>query len=303
MKRRTYKSDERVTVATFLRPAAYLFPFMLGILIFTVYPFINVVLISFREDYRVLTREFAGYGFGNYARVFSDPTFINALKNTGTYVAVVVPAATIISLLIAVLLNSKIKLQGLFQTAYFMPMVTSVTAVGLVFRWLFNFDYGLINYLLSLFGVSGINWLNDPRYAIYSLIIFGTWSMLPFTIIILLAGLQNINPQFNVAAKVDGASPLDIFFRITVPLLAPTIGLVIIVNMISASKVFTELFPLFGGKPGPAYSLYTVIYYMYEQFYVKWRLGPAAASAMILFLIVLVFTLIQLLLQRKWKHY
>ncbi|MEA5050561.1 MAG: sugar ABC transporter permease [Oscillospiraceae bacterium] len=295
--------DERVTAKTFLTPALYLAPFLIAILIFTVWPFINVLLISFKENYRVLTHEFTGFGLGNYEAIFTNPTFIGALKNTGIYVIAVVPAATALSLLIAVLLNNRIRCQALFQTAYFMPMVTSVTAVGLVWRWLFNYDYGLVNYLSSLFGAEPVNWLNDPKHAMTSLIIYGVWSMLPFTIILLLSGLQNINPQYYTAARADGARAGDIFFRITVPLLAPTIGLVLIVNTISASKVFMELFPLFNGKPGPAYSLYTVIYFMYEQFYVKWKLGPAAACAVVLFVIVLIFTLLQLFVQRKWKNY
>ncbi len=295
--------EEKITIKTFTTPLLFLTPFLLGVIIFTIYPFFNVLFISFKENYRVLTQEYTAIGFENYVKILNDPTFINALKNTGLYTLFVVPVSLIISTVIACLLNSKIKFKGLFQTVYFLPMVTSVTAVGLAWKWLFNFDYGIVNYVISLFGAKGINWLNDPKYALTSLIIYGIWSMLPFTIILILAGLQNINAQYYTAAKVDGAKPMDIFFRITMPLLAPTLGLVTIVNTISASKVFQELFPLFGGQPGPAYSLYTVIYYIYDTFYVKWKLGPAAASAMILFIIVLIFTSIQLYIQRNWKNY
>lgn len=292
-----------VTLRTFAEPAAYLLPFMLGLLIFTVYPFVNVILLSFREDYSLMSESYSGIGLGNYAQIFHDPNFLNGLKNTGLYVLFVVPIATILSLLIASLLNSSIKLQGLFQTCYFLPMVTSITAVGLVWKWMFNYDYGLINYFASLFGIAPVNWLNDPYYNLAALIIYGIWNMMPFTIILLLSGYQNINPQYYTAARVDGASEGRIFFRITVPLLAPTLGLTMIVNVISASKVFTELFPLFNGKPGSAYSLYTVVYYLFDMFYKQWQLGPAAASAVILFIIVLIFTILQLFVQRKWKNY
>jgi multiple sugar transport system permease protein len=294
---------EKLTAKTFLVPAAFLAPFMIGILIFAVYPFINVLLISFKEGYKVLSGEFTAFGFQNYQSVINDPNFLNGLKNTSLYVVTTVPIATVLSLLIATLLNSDIKLKGLFQTCYFLPMVTSITAIGLVWKWLFNFDYGLINYFLSLFKVSPINWLNNPAYNLAALIIYGVWSMIPFTTILLLAGFQNVNPQYYTAARADGAKGLRIFRRITLPLLAPTIGLTLIVNMISASKVFTELFPLFNGLPGAAYSLYTVVYYLYDAFFVKWKLGRAAASAVILFAIVLVLTMIQLFIQRKWKHY
>ena len=276
---------------------------MIGLILFTLYPFINVFLISFKEGYKVLSGEFTSFGFQNYETVMSDPNFLNGLKNTGLYVVLVVPIATVLSLLIATLLNNDIKLKGFFQTCYFLPMVTSITAIGLVWKWLFNFDYGLINYFLSVFGIDPVNWLNNPAYNLAALVIYGVWSMIPFTTILLLAGFQNVNPQYYTAARADGAKGGRIFFRITLPLLAPTIGLTLIVNMISASKVFSELFPLFNGQPGSAYSLYTVVYYLYDAFFVKWKLGRAAASAVILFAIVLVLTMIQLFIQRKWKNY
>ena len=296
-------NGERATVRTFLEPAAFLTPFLIGLILFTLYPFINVFLISFKEGYKVLSGEFTSFGFQNYETVMSDPNFLNGLKNTGLYVVLVVPIATVLSLLIATLLNNDIKLKGFFQTCYFLPMVTSITAIGLVWKWLFNFDYGLINYFLSVFGIDPVNWLNNPAYNLAALVIYGVWSMIPFTTILLLAGFQNVNPQYYTAARADGAKGGRIFFRITLPLLAPTIGLTLIVNMISASKVFSELFPLFNGQPGSAYSLYTVVYYLYDAFFVKWKLGRAAASAVILFAIVLVLTMIQLFMQRKCKNY
>ena len=303
MKRKPREDTPKLTPRTFIEPLLFLAPFLVGLIIFTVYPFINVILISFKENYHVLSGEFSGIGIKNYTDVIADPNFLNGLRNTFLYVILVVPIATVLSLLIATMLNSNIKLKGLFQTCYFLPMVTSITAVGLVWKWLYNYDYGLINYLLSLFGADPINWLNDPKYNLLALIVYGIWNMIPFTTILLLAGFQNVNPQYYTAARVDGAKDVRIFFRITLPLLAPTIGLTLIVNMISASKVFSELFPLFNGKPGSAYSLYTVVYYLYDAFYVKWKLGRAASSAVILFVIVLILTMIQLFIQRKWKNY
>lgn len=302
MKRKSRKKS-RLIFGSIIEPALFLAPFLIGLVIFTVYPFINVILLSFKEDYNMLTGVFSGIGFQNYTDVVSDPNFLSGLRNTFLYALFVVPIATALSLLIANMINGNIKLKGLFQTCYFLPMVTSVTAVGLVWKWLYNYDYGLINYLLSLFGVNAINWLNDPRYNLPALIIYGIWSMIPFTTILLLAGFQNVDPKYYTAARVDGAKDSKIFFRITLPLLAPTIGMTLIVNTISASKVFSELFPLFNGKPGSAYSLYTVVYYLYDAFYVQWKLGRAASSAVILFIIVLILTMVQLFIQRKWKNY
>lgn len=302
MKSKSQKKS-RLIFGSIIEPSLFLAPFLIGLVIFTVYPFVNVILLSFKEDYNMLTGVFSGIGFQNYADVVSDPNFLSGLRNTFLYALFVVPIATALSLLIANMMNGNIKLKGLFQTCYFLPMVTSVTAVGLVWKWLYNYDYGLINYLLSLFGVNAINWLNDPRYNLPALIIYGIWSMIPFTTILLLAGFQNVDPKYYTAARVDGAKDSKIFFRITLPLLAPTIGMTLIVNTISASKVFSELFPLFNGKPGSAYSLYTVVYYLYDAFYVQWKLGRAASSAVILFIIVLILTIVQLFIQRKWKNY
>ncbi len=293
----------RVTLRTLAEPFFYLLPFFIGILVFTLFPILNVFLMSFKEGYKMLTGEFARYSLENYRFILQDRYFINGLKNTAIYVFTVVPISTCLSIFFGTLLNKKMKLSPVFQTAFFLPMVTSIIAVGLAWKWMYNYDYGVFNFFLSTFNIDPINWLNNPKYGLLAVIIYGIWSYLPFTIILVLAGLQNINPLYVTAAKIDGASKSKIFFRITLPLLAPTIGLVLIVNMISASKVFSELFPLFNGKPGAAYSLYTVVYYIYEVFYVKWRLGQASAAAIILFLIVLVFTMLQLFLQRKWKHY
>lgn len=284
-------------------PWLYLLPFIFGIVVFTLYPVINVVLISFKEGYRLLTGAFDSIGVENYLKVISDPYFINGIKNTAIYVITVVPIATAISLFFANLLNQKIKGIAIFHTAYFLPLVTSATAVGLVWKLMFNGQFGVINYLLGIFNIGPFEWITDPRMNIYTLIIYGIWNMIPFTTILLLSGLQNIDPLYYTAAKVDGASSSKMFFRITVPLLAPTIGLTCVVNTISASKVYGELFPLFNGRPGIARNLYTVVFYIYEKFYVDWDLGRAAAASIILFLIIFVFTMIQLQIQKRWKYY
>ena len=144
-------------------------------------------------------------------------------------------------------------------------MVTSITAVGLVWRWIFNRDFGVLNALLMLFGMYKINWLQEAANSLMVMVIFGIWNTLPFTIILLLSGLQNIDEAYYTVARVDGAKALRIFRRITVPLLAPTIGLVLTINSISACKVFAEVTVLFNGSPGPAYNMYTVAHYIYER--------------------------------------
>ena len=281
----------------------YFTPFILGIIFFTLYPIINVFLMAFKENYNYLTKEFTSWGLANFQYVLSDQYFHNAIKNTISYVFVVIPVSTCLAVVIATLLNQKIKLSALFQTCYFVPMVTSTIAVGFAWRFMFSYNYGVINYLLNLINIESINWLGDPANNFFALCIYGIWAILPFTIILLLSGLQNIDPMYYTAAKVDGAGPLRIFFRITVPLLAPTIFMVVMVNTISCFKVFNELFPLFKGA-GVANNLYTMVYYIYYQFkvLVPVQYGYAAAAALILFLIIFVVTMFQRFVEAKIKN-
>lgn len=281
-----------------IKPYLYLAPFLFFIIVFTLYPVINVFILSFKDNYSYLRGTFDGFNLKNYEYVLTDEKFLQALLNTFLYVLFVVPISTVIAIFFANLLNKKLKGSAIFQTAFFMPMVTSVTAVGLIWRLMYNQQYGIINFVLSKFGIEKIGWLTESKWSLTALIIFGIWNILPFTIILLLSGLQNIDELYYTAAKVDGAKSSKIFFRITVPLLSPTIFLVCIVNTISCFKVFSELYPLFNGKPGPYYNLYTVVYYIRYAMMEKRKYGVAAAAAVILFLCVMIFTILQLRLKK-----
>ena len=285
-----------------IEPWLYLSPFLIFIIIFTLYPVINVFTISFKENYSYLRGSFKAINFENYKYVLTDDKFTSGLRNTALYVLFVVPVSTAIALFFANLLNKKVRGSAIFQTAFFLPMVTSVTAVGLIWRLMYNQQYGIINWLLSKFGIEKIGWVTESRWSLLALIIFGTWNILPFTIIILLSGMQNINELYYTVARVDGAKPMRIFFRITVPLLSPTIFLVCIVNTISCFKVFSELYPLFYGKPGPYYNLYTVVYYIRYAMMEKRKYGYAAAAAVILFLCIFVVTLIELYFKKRMSR-
>lgn len=277
-----------------IEPWLFLAPFLIFIVIFTLYPVINVFIISFKENYSYLKGTYKGFNFENYKYVLSDDKFRSALLNTFLYVLFVIPVSTCIAILCANLLNQKLKGTAIFQTAFFMPMVTSVTAVGLVWRLMYNQQYGIINWIITKFGGPKIGWVSESKWSLMALIIFGIWNILPFTIILLLSGLQNIDEMYYTAAKVDGAKSGKIFFRITVPLLSPTIFLVAIVNTISCFKVFSELYPLFNGKPGPYNNLYTVVYYIRYAMFERRKYGYAAAAAVVLFICIMLFTLVQL---------
>ena len=282
-----------------IEPWLYLTPFLLFIIIFTLYPVINVFTISFKQNYSYLRGTCEGINLENYKYVLTDDKFRSAMINTVLYVLFVVPASTMLAIFFANLLNQKLKGSAVFQTAFFMPMVTSVTAVGLIWRLMYNQQYGIINFFLTKFGIEKIGWVTDSKWSLVALIIFGIWNILPFTIILLLSGLQNIDEMYYTAAKVDGAKSSKIFFRITVPLLSPTIFLVCIVNTISCFKVFSELFPLFNGKPGPYMNLYTVVYYIRYAMIEKRKYGYAAAAAVVLFVCVFIFTMLQLQLKKR----
>lgn len=316
----------RAHIGERLEPLDYLLPFLIGVGVFTLYPAIRVFIMSFQEEYHATKNgagDFTGWGLGNYRFVlglqgsqttYSDG-FMRGLKNTSLYVLFTVPITAIIAIVIAYLLNQKSKLNALFQTVYFLPMVTTATAIGMVWKWMFNDNYGLINLFIrnitQFFGApEDIAWLSTGTGINYVipmsvLIIYGIWNSLPFTIILLLSGLQNIDENLYTVAKVDGSSGTRIFFKITVPLLSPTIGLVLIINSISAFKIYNEVYILWNESPN-SQGMETVAWYIYDNinhaFDGTHSLGYAAAAAMILFAIIFVFTMVQKFIQRKWVY-
>ncbi|MBE5836924.1 MULTISPECIES: carbohydrate ABC transporter permease [unclassified Butyrivibrio] len=272
----------------------YLLPSIIIMICFTLYPLVRAIIMSFLGNYSIINDGYTSIGFENYQALFSDPDFGKSLMNTAIYVICVVPASIILSLLFAVLINSCKKLKALFQTIYFLPYVTSVIAIGIVWRWMFNSNYGLINYVLSIFGIEPIQWLNLPEYAMPALIIFAIWKSMAFNILIFLAGLQTIPEDLYRAARIDSTPRFRVFTRITVPSLAPMIVYSSVIGMIGAFKVYNEVFSLFQGKAGPANSAMTIVYYIYDKFYNSYKYGVAAAGSVVLFLIILALTQIQL---------
>ena len=281
----------------------YLLPTLVITLIFVVYPLIMSFRMGFYEKYNYYTEVGTGFGLSTFKFVLSDPNFQKALLNTFLIVVIAVPVSMVIALAIALFLNSGIKASKFFQAIYFLPYVTSVIAIGIVWSWLFHSDFGYINQFLSMFGIEPIQWLNDPNMAIWALIIFNIWSGLAFKIVIFLSGLQNIDPQYYKAAQVDGTPKWKVFTRITLPLLSPTVFFLTITSVIGSFKVYNEVFALFGGKPGPANSCMTVVYYIYDMFYGSSQVHKAAAASIILFVIILIITGIQMLVSKKLVHY
>ena len=277
----------------------YLAPSIIIMLVFTAYPLIKAFYMSFCEDYSIINGSFKAVNLVNYQDLFADKVFVKALTNTGMYVLFVVPISIMISLVIAVLINNAARAKGLFQTLYFLPYVTSVIAIGIVWSWIFNSSYGLLNYILGFFGIPAIPWLNEPKYALWALIIFSIWKSLAFNILIFLSGLQSIPAEIYQAARIDSTPQLRVFFKITVPQIRPIIVYSFLIGLINAFKVYNEVFSLFQSKAGPANSAITVVYYIYDKFYNSGNYGLASAAAVVLFVIILVLTMVQKAITRE----
>lgn len=283
---------------TFIKAMLYMSPALLVVLVFVVYPMFHTVRMSFFEEFNIFTYEGSGFGLESYKAVMKDKTFHKALQNTFVYAIVTVPVSISISLGIALLLNKGIKGSKFFQTAYFLPYVTNAIAIGLAFRFIFHSEYGILNKIIVFFGGSPEKWLNDPKLAMPILCVFGIWSAQAFKIVIFLAGLQGIDPQLYQAARVDEASKFKQFIHITIPQLAPILAYQLVIATIGAFKTYVEVVGLFGND-GPLHSATTMVYYMFDQFYGFHDYTKAAASGVIMFLLIMAFTLIQMRMSNR----
>ena len=282
----------------------YLLPAFAILGVFVFYPIVKTLRMGFYESYVYLTDTGKGLGLASFAYVLRDAAFRLALRNTLIIVAVGVPITIVLALGSALFINSLHKGRGVFQTIYFLPYVTSTIAIGLVFRWLFHSDYGYINYFLSFLGVAPQKWLTEPNLTIVSVTIFTVWNGLAFKIVLFLAGLQKIDPQYYQAARIDGTPPHRVFFRITMPLLSSTFWMVVIISVIHAFKTYNEVYSLFGGNgAGPGNSAITVVYYIYDMFFNRSQVHYASAAAIIFLVIVLALTAIQKWVSRRLVHY
>ncbi|UCG92362.1 MAG: sugar ABC transporter permease [candidate division WOR-3 bacterium] len=295
--------------------SGYLFilPALLVIAIFRLYPILQAIRMS------LFNWGIAGpltfIGLKNFARLFIDPKFYESIGNTFWYVLFVVPLTIIISLFFASLLNQKIKGRSAYRTLYFLPVVTSIVAISVVWKWIFNPDRGIFNAALNLFGLSGLKWLNDsrgvfeillaplniqvagfftgPSIALLALIIMAIWHNLGYCIIISLAGLQNVPAQYYEAARIDGARGWKLFRHVTLPIISPTIFYLLVTQSIIAFNTFTPVYVMTQPPGGPLGTTSLVVYYLYEQSFRLWNLGYANAIAFVIFIIIFSLTQLQ----------
>jgi multiple sugar transport system permease protein len=255
--------------------------------------------ISLYEWELLLPPRFAG--LDNYRALLEDALFREVLFNTAYYVAGVVPLNILISLGLAVWLNSKLRGVTFYRLAFFLPVVTVTVAVSLVWKWMYEPHVGLINAALGWLGINGPTWLGDPRWAMPALILMSVWKGFGYNMVVFLAGLQGIPATVHEAAVIDGASTWQRFWRITLPLLSPAIFFAVVMTVITSFQVFDQALVMTRG--GPVNATNTIVLYIYQNGFEFFRMGYAAAMAWVLFAIILAFTLLQMKAQNRWVHY
>ncbi|MBI3003897.1 MAG: sugar ABC transporter permease [Ignavibacteriales bacterium] len=292
-----------MTGASSIRRAVFLFlaPALLPILVFFFLPAVAAFAISF-TDFDIYSlgdfRNARFVGFKNYIQLFDDTLFWKAMKNTLYYVLVGGPLSVAVSLAAALLVNARLaRFRGFFRTVYFAPVVTTLVAVAIVWRYMYHPRFGILNYALNFFGIDPVDWLGDPLWAMPAIILLSVWKGFGYNMIIFVAGLQSIPGELYEAARIDGAGWWQQFKRITLPMLAPTSVFIGIVTMINNFQLFAEPYVMTQG--GPVHSTLSIVLLMYEQGFRWWNMGYSAAIAFVLFGIILVVSLAQSKLQKQ----
>ncbi len=285
---------------------AFIAPTGLGLAVFYLWPVLQTVYFSFTE-----WGAFGGHtwvGLENYTRLFADPEVGRAVLNTLMYTVLGLLGIPVAIVFAALINRPGLRGVSVYRTAFFLPVVTMPVAVAMLWRWLYNGDYGLVNQVLSVAGIDGPNWIADPATAMYALVVVGIWSSVGYNLIIFLAGMQGIPKELYEAASMDGAGRVRQFFKITLPMLSPTAFFISIVSVIGSLQLFDLVFVMTGSgqsaRANPAYSrLQTVVQLFYERAFVTNDRGYAAAIVIALLVLIVALTIAQFRLQRKWVHY
>jgi multiple sugar transport system permease protein len=280
-------------------------PALIAIAVFFAVPVFAALLLSLTDfDIYALAdlRNLRFVGLDNYVNLFSNPLFWGAMKNTGLFALIGVPASIAASLAAALLLNARIiKWRPVWRVAFFAPFVTTLVATAVLWNYLLHTRYGLINWALTGVGLPAVDWLGSPATSIPAILIFVVWKTFGYNMLIFLAVLQTVPDELHEAARIDGARAWTRFRHVTLPAIAPTLLLVSIISVASFFQLFAE--PYVMTKGGPAQSTVTVLYFMYEEGFKWWNLGSASAVAFILFLCILAVTLVQLAVARRLGAY
>lgn len=276
-------------------------PLYVGLIVFYIFAFGQNIYDSFTNKSSFGVPDFIG--FANYAKLFRTPYFYQAIENTMMYVIVCVPLVVAFSVLAAVLLNTGVRGTGLYRTLAFLPAVTLPAAIALMWKWLLNYEFGIVNAGLNALGLTPVAWLSDPKVVLLAVSIVFIWGGVSYQVIVLLAGLQGISHNYYEAAKIDGAKNLQQFRYITVPLLSPSIFFVMVTSIINVFQIFDIIYliiPQYSSGTAASRSLAT---YFFEEAFVKFQKGYGAAIAVVLFVLILLVTLLQMRLQKRWVYY
>lgn len=280
----------------------YLFisPWIIGFLVFTLGPFMASLALSFTEWDLIGQPSFIG--LDNYIQLGKDPLFWQALKVTAVYSLGRVPLGIVIGLAAALLLNQNVKLIGFWRVIYYMPVVLPPVAVSMLWMWIYNPDFGILNGILwTLFGIHGPAWLQDEFWVLPSLMMMAVWGMLGRNMIIYLSGLKSVAPELYEAAAIDGANAWHKFVKITIPMLTPIIFFNLIMGLMDSFKLFTQAYVMTQG--GPRYSSLFYVYYLYQHAFQRFHMGYASAMAWVFFLVLLIFTALVFRSSKLWVYY
>ncbi len=277
---------------------AFILPTMIGLIILNIYPIFKTIYESFFK-----TGDFGRgnvfIGFQNYITMFKDAEIWQAVINTFKYAIVEVPFSIAISLVLAVLLNRKMFGRSAYRTIFFLPMVAAPAAIAMVWRWLFNAEFGLLNHI---FGTS-IKWVSDPKIAVFSIAVIGIWSIIGYNMVLFISGLQEIPGDYYEAASIDGATGIKQFFHITIPLLSPTIFFVTITRVIGGLQVFDLIFMVMDRNNPALYKTQSLVYLFYQNSFVENNKGYGSTIVVLLLAIIMIITVFQMIAQKKWVHY
>lgn len=276
----------------------FILPAFLIIGVFSLYPIINGLYLSFCSWDGLGEVQFNGVE--NYAAMFTDEVFGTALMNTFIFVVGTVPAIIILSLLFAYLLNQKIAGKKFFRSIYFLPSVTSGVAIAMIWKWIFNDNTGLLNSVLYSMGFDSVNWITSSQFSLISVMIMSVWKSLGTNIIIMLAALQGVPRDLYEASSMDTKSGFKKFIHITVPMISPTIFLIMVMSVIGAFQAFDQVMALTGGGPGN--SSMVVVLYIYNQAFKNFNMGYASTLAYALLIIILAVTVFQWYGKKKWVY-
>lgn len=288
-----YRSKKKIII-TFLLPS------LLGLLIFKVGAMLYSLYISFTDWNLFGSPKFVG--LENYIQIFQDPRFYDSLKNTLLFIIGYLPIVVVLSLGVALLLNSKVKGVNIFRGLFFLPVITSWVAVSMIWKGLLNPEFGVINSIIEVFGGTGPAWLQNPTFVIPAVVMVSVWKDVGFLSIIFLGGLQGISQEYYEASKIDGANKWNQFRNITLPLLSPTTFYALIITIINSFQVFDQIWIMTSGEP-TADLVPVMVTEIYKNSFQYQKMGYATALSWILFFIIILVTIFQNVMQKKWVHY